>query len=50
MLAKLKDMQFFKHFANFIDLQKYYEKVFLIKQCGLAKVAERLLKKVFCKG
>jgi hypothetical protein len=50
MLAKLKDMQFFKHFANFIDLQEYYEKVFLIKKCGLAKVAERLLKKVFCKG
>ena len=51
MLGKhLKGMQFFKNFANFIDLQNYFEEVFLIKQCGLAKVAEKLLKKVICKG
>jgi hypothetical protein len=51
MLAKhLTGMQFFKHFANFIDLQKYYEEVFPIKQSGLAKVAEHLLKKVICLG
>lgn len=43
-------MQFFKSITNFIDLQKYYEQVCLTKQPGLAKVAEKLLNKVICKG
>jgi hypothetical protein len=51
MLGKhLPRMQFYKYFANFIDLQNYFEEVFEIKQCGLAKVAEKLFKKVICKS
>lgn len=46
----LPRMHFFKNFAQFIDLQKYYEHVYLHKQIGLAKAAEKLLKKPICKG
>lgn len=46
----LPRMSFFKSFSNFIDLQTYYSKVCLQAQCGLAKVAESILKKPICKG
>lgn len=45
------NMQFYKKFAKFIDVQDYYMKLFeLDNQIGLAKVALELLETEICKG
>jgi len=47
----LPNMQFYKKFAKFIDVQDYYMKLYeLDNQIGLAKVALELLDTEICKG
>ena len=45
-------MNFYKLFANFIDVQSYYSEVCLEKKAtiGLAKVAKHILDAEICKG
>ena len=44
-------MTFYRRFANFIDVQDYFKKVYKRPaQIGLAKCVEALLKSQLCKG